>query len=692
MDGHIIVSDCIDEDHLHIQLVISLTHPPGLVNEQVIWRDPSGNIVDAHSPDGMTIETSLEGIFSAELQLSFQSKTCVQVIESNPIQRNALRPETPQPLIWNASFCANETQQTYRVAHMQGSNMEYSWTYPNDLFAVVDNQSDSLVVDWGSLTEGEICVIAVNSCGVSNPYCMMISRHAIPEPFIDGVDIACTDEIIIISAVGNASWVYTWDFGDGEWILPVDSTGAGPHSLRYSTSGEKLIRVSAFDSECQSGAIEGFITIMDRLEMGATECRATLESVEFIWNEVSGATGYSIEVLTGQSGIQSGNRYSVSGLNMDEEVTIRIRALSDVSCATSEPITLSCVASCEEFLFQIESPVNRMCESEETNPFALLSTEITVDHSIRFEGSGLDEQGIFNPSQLSPGIYVLRAFVVIDGCEYTDSTVIEIDENPHFTLSISQPLCPIDNSGIVIADPPFSSDQFTYLLDGVNVNEDPLILTPDNYILRATSSEGCSTDIPFSILPPDEAPVISMEGRLVIEEGEMLSILLATQPHDMPRVDRVEWFIPGIGHILCSGTLDECSTIEWLPPTGQGEICINVIFDDGCPMVVCRNFSVLRNTQLFIPNVFSPNRDGYNDFFTIGSNDPTMLIRKAVIYNRWGGVVHRMNNVQMEEELIIWDGMQGNQPASPGVYVYLIEYTNEEGHTMFVTGDLTLIR
>ncbi len=80
---------------------------------------------------------------------------------------------------------------------------------------------------------------------------------------------------------------------------------------------------------------------------------------------------------------------------------------------------------------------------------------------------------------------------------------------------------------------------------------------------------------------------------------------------------------------------------------------------------------------LKIPNVFTPNGDGLNDYFVVESKSLRSLNVK--IYNRWGGLVHSWNysNITTSDyttEHSIWDGKIGNRMASPGVYYYVIQY------------------
>lgn len=82
-------------------------------------------------------------------------------------------------------------------------------------------------------------------------------------------------------------------------------------------------------------------------------------------------------------------------------------------------------------------------------------------------------------------------------------------------------------------------------------------------------------------------------------------------------------------------------------------------------------------TILEVPNVFTPNNDGLNEYFTFkeakGISDYSISI-----YNRWG------NRVYFEENTFNWDGTYNGEPVTEGVYFYRVDYNKNESKTGFV--------
>lgn len=96
------------------------------------------------------------------------------------------------------------------------------------------------------------------------------------------------------------------------------------------------------------------------------------------------------------------------------------------------------------------------------------------------------------------------------------------------------------------------------------------------------------------------------------------------------------------------------------------------------------------NKEPFIPNAFSPNDDGINDFFEFffPYNEDEILVKKFIIYNRWGGIVFKNENELHSTNQFRWDGTN----MDIGVYIYLIELGYSNGEQVSLSGDLTLIR
>ena len=94
-----------------------------------------------------------------------------------------------------------------------------------------------------------------------------------------------------------------------------------------------------------------------------------------------------------------------------------------------------------------------------------------------------------------------------------------------------------------------------------------------------------------------------------------------------------------------------------------------------------------------LPNVFTPNGDGYNDVFEPKVTGISHVINaKTVIFNRWGNILW-----DTDDPLIQWDGKNksSKMDCSPGTYFYVTEinYLGETGEEhLRLQGSITIIR
>ena len=78
------------------------------------------------------------------------------------------------------------------------------------------------------------------------------------------------------------------------------------------------------------------------------------------------------------------------------------------------------------------------------------------------------------------------------------------------------------------------------------------------------------------------------------------------------------------------------------------------------------------NSEIWIPNVFTPNGDGYNDtFYPVYTNIDKLTM---YVYNRWGNQIFEGSG-----KAAVWDGTYMGKKCPDGVYYYLIDYEKKGG-------------
>jgi len=88
-----------------------------------------------------------------------------------------------------------------------------------------------------------------------------------------------------------------------------------------------------------------------------------------------------------------------------------------------------------------------------------------------------------------------------------------------------------------------------------------------------------------------------------------------------------------------------------------------------------------------IPNVFTPNNDGVNDWFQIKAGDAYVGLTCS-IYNRYGGLVYRFYGLNGS-----WDGYShAGEPCVEGIYFAIIELEKADETKEVFQGNIQIIR
>ncbi len=130
-----------------------------------------------------------------------------------------------------------------------------------------------------------------------------------------------------------------------------------------------------------------------------------------------------------------------------------------------------------------------------------------------------------------------------------------------------------------------------------------------------------------------------------------------------------------------SGSTDINPTYYYLL-AGFFDVTLIASTPNGCSDTATFKIHILED--IIIPNVFTPNGDGFNDKFEIiSSGFPDYNLE---IFNRWGNIVFRTTNPRD-----FWDGTVKGEPAAAGTYYYTIAVKNKVKNLKF-NGSITLIR
>lgn len=95
---------------------------------------------------------------------------------------------------------------------------------------------------------------------------------------------------------------------------------------------------------------------------------------------------------------------------------------------------------------------------------------------------------------------------------------------------------------------------------------------------------------------------------------------------------------------------------------------------------------------VYMPNAFSPNADGKNDFFFVQGTPAVESVTSFLVFNRWGGRVFYQKDFPANDKTFGWDGRQNGSILDSGVFIWVITYRTIDGVVHRMTGDVTIFK
>ena len=126
--------------------------------------------------------------------------------------------------------------------------------------------------------------------------------------------------------------------------------------------------------------------------------------------------------------------------------------------------------------------------------------------------------------------------------------------------------------------------------------------------------------------------------------------------------------------------------------SGMHRIIIRVRFSKDGDVIEDNNeespfMITIAESNLQMPNAFSPNGDGINDIYKVKDGYQSLTEFHAYIFNRWGQKLFEWSNPDDG-----WDGTYNGKPVKDGVYFCLVKAKGADGKTYNIKRDVNLLR
>jgi gliding motility-associated-like protein len=273
------------------------------------------------------------------------------------------------------------------------------------------------------------------------------------------------------------------------------------------------------------------------------------------------------------------------------------------------------------------------------------------------------------------------------GCDSFLRTRLYVNPLPDVTLKGTKNVEICEGSATMLAlANPSNNNTYQWYKDGYPIAGETSYQYSANsaglYYCVATSNKGCvSTSDAFKLNvnpnPKAEIEALSSDKLCVFDS---LTIMAKPGNSYEYRWEPSKVFRPVHGDAegrIVTGIFNDPSTLVSLTVYNQYGC-----YDSDSVMV-----NAVPCCEVFMPNAFSPNGDGMNDYFK-PMLEPGQIITSLRVFDRYGKMVYDNSNVKMG-----WNGSYPNGDlADNGVYMYHMTYTCADGKKYDKKESVTLIR
>jgi gliding motility-associated-like protein len=289
--------------------------------------------------------------------------------------------------------------------------------------------------------------------------------------------------------------------------------------------------------------------------------------------------------------------------------------------------------------------------------------------------------GIFHSSLKDSGTYYVEVSS-IGGCRVTDSThVVIIGTDVHAgndtAICKGQSVSLRASNGATYTWSPSAGLSDAMIADPVAKPAETTV-----YTVLVTDNYGCSdtASIKISVINKTEVKAAIIASAYVCRSFDSLYFI----SNSSGTIKSWAWDF-GNGQT----SIAEIPPVQnYLVPLGTNSYLAKLTVTDtsGCSSVAYHTLTVVDNCYLAVPNAFTPNGDGLNDYL-YPLNAYKAVTLSFMVFNRSGQKVFETKKWPDK-----WDGTFNGNPQSPGTYVWILNYTEATGKKILLKGSAVLIR
>ncbi len=286
-------------------------------------------------------------------------------------------------------------------------------------------------------------------------------------------------------------------------------------------------------------------------------------------------------------------------------------------------------------------------------------------------------------NQLAPGMYTVTVTDAV-GCTISGNYELIAPEPILMIAEFQNSECDGPSTGNITAVQTLGGvGNYTFSLNGGGFVNSPVFdgLPEGDYTLEVMDGNGCLNELSGSLTAP-QIPEIQLGDNFEVSLGEFITF--DPQINNI-NIQNILWESDEI--LTCTDCLEPS-----VQPLDDAYYSLWITSEDGCTEFDSIYISVKKFRKLFVPNVFSPNFDGTNDYFTIFGGPEVASVKQLAIYNRWGAQVFDGRDLDPGATNQGWDGTFKGRDVTPGVFAWMAEIEFIDGEVLRYSGDILVVR
>ncbi len=286
------------------------------------------------------------------------------------------------------------------------------------------------------------------------------------------------------------------------------------------------------------------------------------------------------------------------------------------------------------------------------------------------------------------GSYAVLVTDTINHCQATDhlEVVERADNLLGADLTVSDASCTGENDGIILANGTVGGTApFAFSIDGQYYTDLGAyrFLAPDDYWVTLRDKHGCTYDTLVTVgRVPRFDLALGDDIELPLGDSARLFVSLSLDPAELAQI---VWYLPD--SLVCVDCVE-----QWVRPIINQRYTIAVTSAAGCTERDEQLVRVGDRQGIFVPNAFTPNGDGNNDFLEVFAGTNVEEISLYEVFDRWGNRLYGAYNYTPGHQEAKWNGDFRGKEVSPGVYIYKVQIRDIRGNSKTQIGDVTLLR